>query len=553
MTSNTASRRAALGVAILLVIGHAPAYAAGRADLRGLGSDTAFDQFIVKYRDGSAERSDSAVIDRGLLRAARAVPGTGRGLGVRHFRRMSLGADVIRSDRKLDRVDAETLMRQIAADPSVEYVEVDVRMYPTLTPNDPLYSQQPHYFNATTGVNLPGAWDKSTGAGIVIAVIDTGSTPHSDLAANTVAGYDFITSTFISRDGNGRDANPNDEGDWNPAANECFLGSTISNSSWHGTHVAGTIAATTNNGVGVAGVAFGGQVQHVRALGRCGGVTSDIADGIVWASGGTVAGVPANATPARIINMSLGGGGACSSTSQNAINVAVGRGATVVVAAGNVNANAANFQPASCANVVTVGAINDTNAGRAGFSNFGAAVDLAAPGVNVRSTLNTGTQTQAAESYAFYNGTSMAAPHVAGVAAMVQSRRIALGLSLYTPAQLEAQLKSRVRAFPVAPDQLIGTGILNADAVVTAAAPQPPVITSLSCSGTGGGYCAVYYTSATPVSFSWSGGYSSSSAGNSSTYSNVCGPLSGFSVGVTVTVTNSVGSTSATAYPFCQR
>ena len=185
------------------------------------------DQFIAKYRDGSAERSDSAVINAGAC----APPGPFRALSVRHFRRMSLGADVIRSDRKLDRVDAETLMRQIATDPSVEYVEVDVRMYPTLTPNDPLYSQQPHCFNATTGVNLPGAWDKRTGAGIVIAVIDTGSTPHSDLAANTVAGYDFITSTFISRDGNGRDANPNDEGDWNPAANERFTGSTIRNSS----------------------------------------------------------------------------------------------------------------------------------------------------------------------------------------------------------------------------------------------------------------------------------------------------------------------------------
>ncbi len=110
------------------------------------------------------------------------------------------------------------------------------------------------------------------------------------------------------------------------------------------------------------------------------------------------------------------------------------------------NGNAANVQPASCANVVTVGAINDTNGGRAAFSNFGAAVDIAAPGVNVLSTLNSGAQTQGAEAYAFYSGTSMASPHVAGVGALVQSRRLALGMPLYTPAQLASQLKTRVRA-----------------------------------------------------------------------------------------------------------
>lgn len=551
MTLNTSARRAALVSAILLAIGCAPAYA-GHADLNGLNSDQTFDQFIVKYRDGSRERSDIALIDNGLTRAARAIPGSTRALGVKHFRHMSLDAEVIRSDRKLDRVDAETLMRQIASDPNVEYVEVDVRMYPTLTPNDSLYNQQPHYFNATTGINVPNAWDKSTGAGIVIAVIDTGSTPHSDLNANLVAGYDFITSATASRDGNGRDANPNDEGDWT-SANDCFLGSPAQNSSWHGTHVAGTLGALTNNGVGVAGVAFGARIQHARALGRCGGTTSDIADAITWASGGTVSGVPANANVARVINMSLGGGGACSSTFQNAINGAVGRGTTVVVAAGNSNSNAANFQPASCANVVTVGAINNTNAGRASFSNYGAAVDLSAPGVNVLSTINGGVHTQGAEAYTFYSGTSMATPHVAGVVALAQSRRLASGLALYSPAQMEAQLKSKIRAFPVTPDQPIGTGILNADAVVTAAGPQPPVITSLSCWGTGGGFCIVYYTSDNPVTISWSGGYSSSTAGNGPTYSNVCGPLSGFSVGVTVTLSSSIGSTSATSYPFCQR
>lgn len=389
---------------------------------------------------------------------------------------MSLGADVVRVDRKLDRVDAETLMRQIAADPNVEYVEIDARMYPSVVPNDPRFPEQWHYFNTPVGVNLPNAWDKSTGSGVVVAVIDTGITPHSDLSANIVAGYDFITNLSKAQDGNGRDNNPNDPGDW--FTNWACGGYPdrryqSSNSSWHGTHVAGTVAALTNNVVGVAGVAYGARVQPVRALGRCGGDLSDIADGIIWASGGAVAGVPVNATPARIINMSLGGGGACSTTFQNAINGAVGRGTTVVVAAGNDNSNASGVQPASCANVIAVGA-TDGSGTRATFSNYGATVDIAAPGVGILSTLNSGAQTQGAETYAFYNGTSMASPHVAGVAALVQSRRAAAGLAAFTPAQLESHLKSNARAFPSTPSQPIGTGIVNADAAVTAAVLGPP-------------------------------------------------------------------------------
>jgi serine protease len=466
---------AAIAAALCFAAVPETASAAGRANLGGLASGTTFDQFIVKYRDGTAERRDTAIIDSGLARASQAVvPRTSRTpLLVRHFRRMSLGADVIRVDRKLDRVDAETLMRQIAADPNVEYVEIDARMYPTVLPNDPRFSEQWHYFNTPAGVNLPNAWDKSTGSGVVVAVIDTGITPHSDLSANTVAGYDFITNTASSRDGNGRDGNPNDEGDWTSAVGECGAGSRVANSSWHGTHVAGTVAALTNNAVGVAGVAYGARVQPVRALGRCGGTLSDIADAIIWASGGAVSGVPANATPARIINMSLGAPGACSTTFQNAINSAIGRGTTVVAAAGNDNINVSGFQPGGCGNVIAVGA-TDSNGARASFSNYGTGVDIAAPGVGILSTLNNGAQTQGAETYVLYNGTSMASPHVAGVAALVQSRRAAAGLAAFTPAQLESHLKSTARAFPSTPSQPIGTGIVNADAAVTAAIPALP-------------------------------------------------------------------------------
>ena len=269
-------------------------------------------------------------------------------------------------------------MAAFAQRPTVDYVEPDVQMTATLTPADPQYSLQWHYSEALAGMNLPTAWDTADGAAAcTVAVVDTGITRHSDLAANVVPGYDFITNSTDARDGNGRDANPQDQGDWHGAF-EC-VGSTGGNSSWHGTHVAGTIAAVTSNGVGVSGVAFKAKVQPVRVLGRCGGTLADIGDAVTWASGGTVSGVPANPTPAKVINMSLGGSGTCGAAYQNAINGAVARGTTVVVAAGNSNANAANYQPASCTNTVVVAA-SDRQGNRASYSNYGAIVDLTAPG-----------------------------------------------------------------------------------------------------------------------------------------------------------------------------
>jgi serine protease len=460
----------------------APAFA-GKAVLSGLQSADQHDQFIVKYRDGSVERRDANAINRSLQRAMRAAAPSMRGAAgaksggaataapnARHLRRMSLGADVVRIDRKLDRVDAETLMRQIAADPNVEYVEVDARMYPALTPNDPNYAQQWGYSDADAGIRANLAWDVSTGTGITVAVIDTGITNHPDLNANIVAGYDFISDTFVSRDGNGRDADPSDPGDWSPVAGECYPNSPVTNSSWHGTHVAGTVAAVTNNSTGVAGTAFGAKVMPVRALGRCGGLTSDIADAITWASGGTVSGVPtlAAANVPQVINMSLGGGGACSATYQNAINGAVGRGVTVVVAAGNSNANAANFQPASCANVINVASVTSASS-RSSFSNYGTSIDVSAPGSSILSTLNSGTTTPGTANYVSYNGTSMAAPHVAGTVALVQSRRTALGLARYTPAQVETLLKNTAYALAGTCTGGCGAGIINARAAVDSA------------------------------------------------------------------------------------
>ena len=297
----------------------------------------------------------------------------------------------------------------------------------------------------------------------MVAVLDTGITNHSDLNANILPGYDFIIDTSVSNDGDGRDSDPGDPGDW-VAANQCGGIHAAQNSSWHGTHVAGTVAAVTNNGKGVAGVAYGAKVVPVRVLGTCGGYDSDIADAITWASGGTVSGVPANANPAEVINLSLGGSGACGTTTQNAINGAVGRGTTLVIAAGNGNTNVSNASPANCANVVAVGSATSTGA-RSSFSNYGAGVDIAAPGSTIMSTLNSGATTPGSETYANYSGTSMATPHVAGVVALIQ----AVSATPKTPAQVEALLKSSARAFPSTPSQPIGAGIADARAAVDAA------------------------------------------------------------------------------------
>jgi serine protease len=415
-------------------------------------------QIIVQYRDGV---SGVTALPAGFSLAA-----AQQGVSLRYLRTVATGADVIRLEGVRLSDDAlQVLADTMALDATVEYAEVDRLLKPLLTPSDTRYSEQWHYFETAGGLRANTAWDINTGSGVVVAVLDTGYRPHADLAANIVGGYDMIGDTFVANDGNGRDSDAQDPGDWY-TLNECGVNTGSSNSSWHGTHVAGTIAAVTNNGSGVAGVAFNAKVQPVRVLGKCGGYTSDIADGIVWASGGTVTGVPANVNPAKVINMSLGGGGACDSTSQNAINSARSRGTVVIVAAGNENANASNSNPANCAGVVAVAAVNRSG-GRAYYSNYGTVVDVAAPGGDtttlangILSTLNTGTTTPGSDSYAFYQGTSMATPHVAGVAALMLSKTPTL-----TPDQVESTLKSTARAFPATCSQC-GTGIVDATAAL---------------------------------------------------------------------------------------
>ncbi|MGH8026966.1 MAG: S8 family peptidase [Pseudoxanthomonas sp.] len=465
----------------------------GRKTLLSAASAQAgFDRFIVKYKDGSAARlSRTSLIDNVAAAGARAgvvTASASRGvsapIGFSHVRTLGIGADVVRASRRLTQAESAALLAQLRVDPTVAYAQPDyIKRRLDFIPNDTRFDLQWDFTDPTVGIGAPIAWDISSGQGVVVAVLDTGYVDHADLDANVVPGYDFIIDTEVAGDGDGRDADAHDPGDWESGGS----------SSWHGTHVAGTVAAVTNNAKGVAGVAFGAKVMPVRVLGHGGGYTSDIADAITWASGGTVAGVPANATPAEVINMSLGGYGACSddAVTQAAIDGAIARGTTVVVAAGNDNYDAAFFSPAGCAGVVTVGA-SGVDGGRSYFSNYGASVALSAPGGNatssadpdnrwIWSTGNTGTTTPVAspagDVLMGYIGTSQASPHVAGAVALMQSARVAAGKAPLTPAQVKTMLRNTAKPFTVIPPlaKPQGSGILDAAAAVYAATQDIPV------------------------------------------------------------------------------
>jgi len=456
-------RLLALTVAIAAAVVSSSASAGDLVNLGSLSSSDPVDGFIVTYKDGSASKNNKAAIQRSLDGISANVFGRVKTTTLRHERTLGVGADLVVGSRSFDRVEAEQLMRQIAANPDVASVEPNIRLYPTLTPNDTFFNLQYGFQSGPGGSKADQAWNLGfLGAGKVVAVIDTGYRPHVDLNANIINGYDFITNVATANDGNGRDPSALDPGDWT-VANQCAPGWIARNSSWHGTHVAGTVAAVTNNAAGVAGMAYQTKVLAIRALGRCGGSLADIADAVTWASGGAVAGVPAvGANKATAINMSLGGSGSCAgSVMQTAITGALNRGTTVVVAAGNSNANVAGFTPASCiGGGLIVIAATDSAGAKAGFSNYGANVDVSAPGVNIASTFNTGTTAPLADTYAYLSGTSMSSPHVAGLVAMMQSKP---GVDC-TPGQIESLIRTWITPFPPLgpPPGTMGTGIINA-------------------------------------------------------------------------------------------
>lgn len=518
-------------VAACLFAAVVPAWA-GTASVASLRAGTLTDRFIVTYRNPVAQGAASNTFAAAMSRSAVASGAAARPVS-RFVRRLAAGGDLVRMSRKLNVTEATALMKQVAADPNVISVKPDVRRLPvdggpsvrraaaTVVPNDPNYATyQWDYFDATGGVHVPAAWDISTGQGLVVAVLDTGIVNHPDIDLSLAAqGYDFISDGFISgRQTDDRVPGGWDTGDWTstePYTSQCGMSE---DSSWHGTHVAGTVAELTNNGIGLAGLAHDATVLPVRVLGHCGGYDSDIADAIVWASGGHVDGVPDNLHPAQVINMSLGGFGACAdSPLGDAIAVALARGTSVVVAAGNDSDDAASYAPASCPGVITVGATGITGK-EAFYSNFGKTVTVAAPGGGIYldddpangqtvdngfiwSLSNFGATTPTTPAYAGLAGTSQATPHVAAAVAMVQAGLVTAGLDPLTPAIMKKLIGSSARAFPVTPPHALGSGILDIESALrtagAGASPDPaatPLVSGKVTSGVAAsaGASAVY-------------------------------------------------------------
>ncbi len=387
---------------------------------------------------------------------------------------MSYNARVFALPARVPEAVAAAMAARLAADPAVAYAIPDRMMKPLFVPNDPLYAQQWNLFEDAGGVRLPDAWDQERGApAVVIGLLDTGILAHADLdPARWVPGYDFISDRDLANDGDGRDADFADPGDW-VAAGECGSGEPAERSSWHGTRVAGVIGAATDNGVGIAGVNHGSRLLMARVLGKCGGFTSDIVDALRWAAGLRVPNVPDNANPVRVINLSLGGDGPCTRLEQDAIDEVNARGVVVVTAAGNAGGDVAGQNPANCQGVVTVAATTRSGA-RAAYTNTGSGVDLSAPGGDAGEGLpalsNTGGTVAAADDYQPVAGTSFATGQVSGIAGLMLSVNGELN-----PQQVRDILVQSARAFPDAScDPLLcGAGIVDASAAVQQSVTTP--------------------------------------------------------------------------------
>ena len=400
------------------------------------------------------------------------------------------GFEILGFGHEISFRDAVTISGELVARGLVVSAEPDVMRTSTVVPNDPRFSEQWYLQtpgSSTQGIDLPSAWDITRGSSsVVVAVIDTGRLDHPELSGRLVDGYDFVSQTKNSKDGDGWDSDETDVGDWSESDDPlytCTVGDPFKSSSWHGTHVSGIIAANADNSVGIAGVAPNVRVQHVRVLGTCGGRTSDEAVAIRWAAGLPVDGVPLNPTPAKVINLSLGSQTACAAVEQAAIDEAVAAGVTVVVAAGNagLDLDTNDFAPSKCANVISVAALR-FDGSRASYTNYGSSIDVAAPGGpgGILSLQNGGTRTaDSSWTYGYKQGTSMSTPIVSGIAALVLSVNPNL-----TPAQVESIIESSARPFPTGvstpcssnPSDTFhcGTGIADAGAALRLAAQQLP-------------------------------------------------------------------------------
>jgi serine protease len=378
--------------------------------------------------------SADAPVSRGVLNRAAAL------LGRAIVGQSELGGSLIalRFDRPLPTPVVRSLGRALSALPEIGSVTPDLVVTPDALPNDTYFAQQTNLWSppvtpddtgssgGTYSIDAPTMWSSTTGKkSVVVAVVDGGIIRHPDLDGQAVAGYDMISDPRISQDGNGRDNNPTDPGNWSDGT-YCTAHPSI----WHGSHVAGIIAAKRNNGIGIAGIAPGVSLQPVRAIGTCGGTMSDIIASIRWASGGHVTGVPDNKTPADVINLSLSSSVSdysCPAAYQSVIDEAHARGAVIVVSAGNQSKSVLTRTPSNCAHVLSVGATGP-DGNPTTYTNAGETIGIMAPGgllpsqgAGIWSTVDAGTKRASSPTYGELSGTSMSAPAVSAAVALVRS------------------------------------------------------------------------------------------------------------------------------------
>ena len=412
-------------------------------------------------------KADAGPIDAGFLQRV------GKRLGMPvTFERQIAQVAVISVALPQSAENLAAMARAIEQEADVQYADPVRKARAFAAPNDPYYSSQWSLIGTVAGINAETAWALQPGAdGVTVAVVDTGILPHPDLAGRVLPGYDFISDAGRARDGDARDPNPRDEGDW--SSGEC--GPYSEPSFFHGLFVSGIIAANANNGIGIAGIAANANILPVRVLGTCGGTFEDILAGVLWASGVNIAGVPPNKNPAKIINLSLGGFGPCDQSVQEAIDDALAQGAVVVAAAGNFSLEAADFAPANCSGVITVGA-HGPQGSLTSYSNYGQRIDLTAPGGDlpyndlIVSLHYDGDTVPTTPGYAFARGTSFAAPMVSGTAALLLARD-----GMLTSGRVLDLVTATARNFPkgsqcVVP-YLCGSGMLDAGAAVGSAIP----------------------------------------------------------------------------------
>ena len=428
-------------------------------------------RLIVKLKAGSAK---SALAPKARI----AVLASASGVALAHVREMALGADVVMAQGP-----AADAAARLAAQPDVDYAVVDHRVHPLqFAPppvNDLFAPQQRYLSNMATAISAYDAWTVTHGSpGIVVAVVDSGYRPHAGLAGRFLPGYDMISDPETANDGDGRDADASDPGDW-VSASEATPDCPAHNSIWHGTSVASIIGANTNDGAWTAGIDWNARLLPVRVLGKCGGFESDVIDGIAWAAGLPVPGAPANPTPAQVINVSLGASRACEEPYVEVAAAAYAAGVTraIVAAAGNDSQDVAQDSPASCPGYLAIASTTGVSGSLASFSNFGAGITLSAPGgaANFRTPAdsvivlsNNGLTTPQGDNVVSEGGTSFSAPMVSAAVSLMLS--VAPSLS---PGQIVAILQSTAKPFPDGSDcttDRCGAGILDVGAAVRTAA-----------------------------------------------------------------------------------